>query len=234
MGDLGAYLRRNFEQVFVLLTLVSVALITYGLPQKIALINFYFLPVIVAGYLVGVRLSVLGAFFCILLVSFHAALYPQHFMVPNSHAELALHLSAWGGFLILAGAVVGKQQERLRQRMSQTLRLNAELIRSHRDLDDARTATVLGLAKLAEYRDQETGQHLERIREYSRVLARHLAGWPAYRDCVTPEYVEDIYLSSILHDIGKVGIADTILRKPGRLTVEEYEEIKRHTTLGGE
>jgi len=231
---LGVYLRRNFEQVFVLLTLVSVVLINYWLPQKIAIINFYFLPVIVAGYLVGVRLSVLGALFCVLLVAFYAALYPQHFTVPRSGAELALHLSAWGGFLILAGAVVGKQQERLQQRIAQALQLNAELSRSYSDLNDARTATVLGLAKLAEYRDRETGQHLERIREYSRVLAGQLARHPKYRDYITPAYVQDIYLSSILHDIGKVGIADRVLCKPGRLTAAEFEEVKRHTTLGGE
>ena len=73
------YLLDNFEQVFVLFVLVSVYIINYFMPQKIAFINFYFLPVIISGYLLGVRRSVLGAFLCILLVISYAIIYPNLF-----------------------------------------------------------------------------------------------------------------------------------------------------------
>lgn len=101
-------------------------------------------------------------------------------------------------------------------------------------LEASRAATILGLAKLAEYRDTDTGSHLERIREYSRILAEELSGKPEFSKYISENYIEDIFNSAILHDIGKVGIPDAILRKPAGLTDDEFEIIKTHTTLGGE
>lgn len=109
-----------------------------------------------------------------------------------------------------------------------------ELIDSYRHLQSARTATILGLAKLAEYRDEGTGLHLERIREYAKLLADELSKEPKYKTYITAEYIEDIYHSSILHDIGKVGIPDAILLKPGLLNADEFQKIKQHTTFGGD
>jgi PAS domain S-box-containing protein len=113
-------------------------------------------------------------------------------------------------------------------------KLEMDLIDSYKKLQNARAATILGLAKLAEYRDEGTGTHLERIREYAKRLAEEMAKIPRYGAIITPDYIEDIFQSSILHDIGKVGIPDAILLKPGRLTDAEFEVIKRHTTMGGD
>jgi putative two-component system response regulator len=99
---------------------------------------------------------------------------------------------------------------------------------------ESRNVTIFALAKLADSRDAETGKHLERIREYSRVLAQHLSRQEKYRDLVDGEYVESIYLTSPLHDIGKVGIPDAILRKPGKFQKSEYETMKQHAALGAE
>ncbi len=109
-----------------------------------------------------------------------------------------------------------------------------DLLESYRKLHNARMATILGLAKLAEYRDEGTGTHLERIREYAKMIAEEMAKNPKYAGHITPEYIDDIYQSSILHDIGKVGIPDAVLLKPGRLSDEEFDVIKRHTNLGGD
>ena len=109
-----------------------------------------------------------------------------------------------------------------------------DLIESNKKLQNARAATILGLAKLAEYRDEGTGTHLERIREYAKRLAEQMAENSRYKTIITQEYIEDIFQSSILHDIGKVGIPDAILLKPGRLTDEEFEVIKRHAIMGGD
>jgi len=113
-------------------------------------------------------------------------------------------------------------------------KLEMDLLDSYRKLQNARMSTILGLAKLAEYRDEGTGTHLERIREYAKILAEELAQNPAFSDIISPDYIDDIYQSSILHDIGKVGIPDAILLKPGKLTDQEFEIIKRHTLLGGD
>jgi len=117
-----------------------------------------------------------------------------------------------------------------------TGRLKAELERAKLEikLQNARTATILGLAKLAEYRDEGTGSHLERIPEYAKIIAKALSKKPKYRRYITPKYIDDIYNSAILHDIGKVGIPDHILLKPGKLTPKEFEDIKSHAILGGD
>lgn len=100
-------------------------------------------------------------------------------------------------------------------------------------LENTKNATILGLAKLAESRDDCTGGHLERVREYSRMITRAIRQLPKYESYITSAYINDIYLSSILHDIGKVSVPDAILLKPGRLTPEEFDIIKQHTIVGG-
>ena len=97
---------------------------------------------------------------------------------------------------------------------------------------ETRDMTIFTLAKLAESRDPETGEHLERVRNYCRVIAQHLQDNPTFRSQMDDEYVELIYQTSPLHDIGKVAIPDHILLKPGRLTAEEFEIMKTHTTRG--
>ena len=92
---------------------------------------------------------------------------------------------------------------------------------------------IFSLAKLAESRDTDTGTHLERIREYSKVLATELMRCSKFEKIVDAQFVELIYLTSPLHDIGKVGIPDRILLKPGKLSTEEFEVMKQHTLIGG-
>ncbi len=98
----------------------------------------------------------------------------------------------------------------------------------------SRDVTIFSLAKLAESRDPETGAHLERIREYSRLLAKHLRNHPDFSDTIDSAFIEMIYQTSPLHDIGKVGIPDHVLLKPGKLTAEEFEIMKDHTLIGAE
>lgn len=95
-------------------------------------------------------------------------------------------------------------------------------------------AAVEGLAKLAESRDPETGDHLLRMTRYSAVLAEELGRTGPYRDRITAATVRDVLRFAPMHDIGKVGIADTILLKPGRLDAAERQEMERHPTIGGE
>jgi putative two-component system response regulator len=99
---------------------------------------------------------------------------------------------------------------------------------------ETRDVAIFAMARLAESRDSETGAHLERVRGYSRVLAQHLAGVDKFRDQINAEYVRLIYLTSPLHDIGKIGIPDSVLLKPGQLNDREFEIMKTHANLGAE
>ena len=98
---------------------------------------------------------------------------------------------------------------------------------------ESRDLIIFSLAKLAESRDPETGAHLERIREYCRILGDQLSRMEQFRDQVDADFVRTLYQTSPLHDIGKVGVPDEILLKPGRLTPEEFEVMKQHAAIGG-
>jgi len=102
------------------------------------------------------------------------------------------------------------------------------------DLTDTRELIVFAMAKLAESRDPETGEHLERMREYCRILAVELSKRGPYTELIDDEFINNIYRSSPLHDIGKVGVPDAILLKPGRLTNNEFEIMKQHAAIGAE
>lgn len=99
---------------------------------------------------------------------------------------------------------------------------------------ETREMAIFALAKLSESRDPETGHHLERVQCYSRLLTQALMKTPKFRDQIDPEYVRLIYQTSPLHDIGKVAIPDAVLRKPGRLTAEEYAVMKQHALAGAQ
>ena len=88
------------------------------------------------------------------------------------------------------------------------------------------------IANITETRDPETGGHIRRTCSYVKALAEHIRNRPPYADTVNDAYIEHLCQSAPLHDVGKVGVPDHILLKPGRLTAEEFEEIKKHTQYG--
>ena len=112
--------------------------------------------------------------------------------------------------------------------------LATEVGKRARDLEFVQDVTILALASLAETRDNETGNHLRRTQQYMRILATQLQRHLRFSLQLTRTNIELICKSAPLHDIGKVGIPDAILLKPGRLTEEEFHVMKTHTTLGSE
>lgn len=109
--------------------------------------------------------------------------------------------------------------------------LEAEVARRTRRAVAIRNGLIFGLAKLADYRDTDTGKHLERICRYCETLARAIK--PLHAE-ITEEWIERLKLASSMHDIGKVGIPDSILLKPGKLTPEERTLMERHATMGAD
>nr|WP_245168273.1 HD domain-containing phosphohydrolase [Desulfobaculum xiamenense] len=105
---------------------------------------------------------------------------------------------------------------------------------THDSLDRTQAATIIGLASLAETRDNDTGHHILRTRHYVRILAETLARSPRYRSILTRTHIHRIANSAPLHDIGKVGIPDAVLLKPARLSPEEFDIMKTHAELGRE
>jgi len=136
-----------------------------------------------------------------------------------------------------------KIQIRLREALTNLAQIHKQLSLQNSRLDElvsqrtaeileTRDVTVFALAKLAESRDPESGEHLERMQCYAQMLAEELAENSPYANQIDEQFIENLYRSSPLHDIGKVGIPDAILLKPGQLTTTEFEILKQHTLIG--
>jgi len=118
------------------------------------------------------------------------------------------------------------------QLRDQNLRLEAEVAQRTRQIQQTQDVTIMAMASLAEARDNETGNHIRRTQHYVRLLAQALQTHPRFSGFLSDEVIDLLFKSAPLHDIGKVGIPDAILLKPGKLTPEEFEIMKTHTTLG--
>lgn len=132
-------------------------------------------------------------------------------------ARVRTHLS-----LRLARQALARQNEILERKVKERTR----------ELALTQETIIEAMACLAEYRDPETGGHIKRTKKYVRLLAAHLRQHPKYRDYFTEERIDLLYKSAPLHDIGKVGVRDDILLKPGRLTESEFDQMRRHTLYG--
>jgi putative two-component system response regulator len=127
------------------------------------------------------------------------------------------------------------QEERYRKQIEHSNEdLSEEVRRKMREVSQSQLAAIFAMSKLAESRDPETGEHLERMREYCKVISEQLSRMPKFRPIINREFVDNIYAASPLHDIGKVGIDDNVLLKPGKLTDEEWVLMKRHPVIGAE
>lgn len=101
-----------------------------------------------------------------------------------------------------------------------------------RELTMVQEATIESMSSLTETRDPDTGEHIRRTQNYIRLLAEYLKNQPGFRALLNDETIDLLCKSAPLHDIGKVGVSDRILLKPGKLTEQEFEEMKQHTIYG--
>ena len=158
----------------------------------------------------------------------------SEFVLPTASADrlFFFRMSIAFSVFTLTAVILYLASRRYRDTLEQA---NAELSTEVRKQVNAglakRNALIFGLAKLADYRDTDTGAHLERIGLYARVLADELV--PQHEE-IDAKWIDRIVLASSLHDIGKVGIPDSILLKPGRLTQNEREVMQKHTLIGAD
>ena len=163
MERVKQYLIENFEQSFVLLLLVSVAALNYFIPYKLAFLNFYYIPILLAGYYLSSKKTILGSVFCILLVIIYAYLYPAAFVIKSTFFDLSMFIIVWGSFLILTGALVGRIQDRLRQEMTYKAKLIQDLADNRVALDQV-TQQLHENTELFEHKVHERTEHLEKAK----------------------------------------------------------------------
>ncbi len=176
---------------------------------------------------------------CVTLIGEAPAVWPTGarlsddavFVIESNDDSLGLlHVEAHDGL----GRTLSSAQQCLLRSVSASACVAAHNVLRRRERDEAQQATILALAKLAEHRDNETGKHLDRVSLFCRIIARGLRedGW--FADLLSDEWISVLEKSAPLHDIGKVGIPDSILRKPGKLTPQEWQVMKTHAQMGAQ
>jgi len=210
MERLKLFVGKHFEEILVGTILVAAFLGTYFIEEKSIVLNFYYLPVLVAGYFLGRRTGLLTAVFSILIVLICVLVFPQSFFAGQDYFHRIAQLSSWGGFLILASIAVGTLYEQNERRLN--------------ELKNAYIGILEILSKYLESTDRYTKGHSVRVSELAMEVAIAME--------LPRLEVENIRVAGLLHDIGKIDISGEILRKAAQLTAEEREVIDSHTEKG--
>jgi putative nucleotidyltransferase with HDIG domain len=210
MEKVKAFVFRNFEQMLVLTVSLIVVCASFFIFQQLAFLNFYYLPVLVAGYVLGRRMSVLTAVFCVALIAFSAVNNPHLFQNKSGGWFLVSDLTIWGGFLILASYVVGTLYEQKEQKL--------------RELKNAYVGVLEILTKYLESYDRYTRSHSLRVADYSTSIAIAME--------LPRNQVENIKVAALLHDIGKIEISSDLIKKAASLTDDEKKQVDTHAQKG--
>ena len=210
MEQFKQFILRHFEKLLVCVILATAFIGTYLVEEKFIILNFYYLPVLVAGYFLGRRMGVLTAVFSILAVLICTLVFPERFFTSKEILRGVAQLSSWSGFLILASVTVGTLYERNEQRV--------------KELKNAYIGVLEILSKYLESTDRYTKGHSVRVSELATDIGIAME--------LPRSEVKNIRVAGLLHDIGKIEISGEILRKAAKLTTEEKELMDLHTVKG--
>jgi len=212
--NLKDFVVRQFERVLVVTLLLALSFIMVFVPEKMGFLNFYYLPVLAAGYAMGKKGGVLTAVSSILIVVFSVVAFPHQYLSPtnNGIVKLILNLLPWGGFLILSSYTVGYLYEEKQKQL--------DVIR------DAYVGVLEILSKLMESVDRYTEGHSVRVSKLAMDIAIAMG--------MERDEVENIRVAGLLHDIGKFDITTGLIQKAASLTEEERAEVGKHPELGAQ
>jgi putative nucleotidyltransferase with HDIG domain len=212
MEKLKSFVMNHFEESLVLTIALIIIVVNFFVIQKLAFLNFYYLPVLVAGYVMGRKMALLASLFCIALIAFSAINNPHLFLTDTGPLLLATDLMVWSGFLILAAYVVGTLYEQREKKVS--------------ELKNAYIGVLEILAKYLESYDRYTRSHSLRVADYATSIAMAME--------LPRNEVENIKVASLLHDIGKIDISSNLIQKAAALSTEEKEILASHPRKGVE
>jgi putative nucleotidyltransferase with HDIG domain len=210
MEQFKQFVLKHFEKILVGVILIAAFAGTYLVEEKFIVLNFYYLPVLTAGYFLGRRMGVLTSVFSILAVLICVLAFPERFFNPKEILKGIAQLSSWGGFLILASFLVGTLYEQNEQRL--------------KELKNAYIGVLEILSKYLESTDGYTKGHSVRVAELATEIATAME--------LHRPVVENIRAAGLLHDIGKTEISGEILRKAAELSSEEREIMNSHSFKG--
>jgi len=211
MQKVKLYFFKHFEKIVVLFILLIIIIINYLIPYKIGFLNFFYLPIIMAGYFLGKRMAVLTSLLCILVTIVFIMLSPSSFFKPDvEKTYVFISLLAWSSLLILTSAAIGYLYEEKEKKI--------------KDLKAAYIGILEILSKYLESADRYTQGHSIRVAHLAEDIAR-VMGLSSYDR-------ENIRTAALLHDIGKTEISMDIVRKAASLTTQEKELMETHSEKG--
>lgn len=200
-------LLENFEIAVIVVLVAATAFMIFVVVNKVAFLNCFYIPVLVAGYLLGKKKGVLTGVVAVLLVALYSTLNPQ--LLSGSLIELPwVNVVLWGSFLIITAYVVGSLYDAKEDTV--------------RDLRQAYEGIVEILAKFIDAVDRYTKEHSVRVADLASRIAEQLK--------LSPAEIENVRVAGLLHDVGKIEVSIDVLRKAADLSEDEWEEIKSHTT----
>jgi putative nucleotidyltransferase with HDIG domain len=209
MSNIKAYFLKYFEQIVVLFILAAVVVLNYFIAEKLALLNLFYLPVIIAGFVMGKRKALLTSIFSITAVTFYLFLNYDNF----KQGQLAyVNIISWASFLILCSIVVGHLHEENEEKIVQ--------------LKSAYMGILEILSKYLESSDKYTQGHSVRVSHYATEIADAMK--------LKPQEIENIRVAALLHDIGKVDISTDLIGKAASLNSEEMNIMASHSERGAQ
>lgn len=203
------FILRYFELAVVIVLVLATAFAVLVADNKVAFLNFYYIPVLAAGYFLGRNQGVMVAVAGVLMVAIYAILNPGLFPVSGSDMP-GLDLVLWGAFIIITAFVVGSLYE---------VKHNAV-----QDLRQAYEGILAILAKFIDAVDSYTQDHSQRV--------SNLAGWIAEAMGLPEGETESIRVAGLLHDVGKIDVSLEVLKKASTLDEKEWAQIKTHAIKG--
>jgi len=209
MQKAKTFVLRHFELVVVLVLVAATAFAVLFAGNKIAFLNFYYIPVLVAGYFLGRNQGVLVAIAGVLMVGIYAVLNPSLFASASSEMP-GLDLLLWGAFIILTAFVVGSLYEVKKSGV--------------RDLQQAYQGVLAILAKFIDAMDSYTQDHSLRVSNMAVEIAQVMR--------LSEREVENIRVAGLLHDVGKIDVSLEVLKKASALNEQEWEQVKSHAIKG--
>jgi putative nucleotidyltransferase with HDIG domain len=201
---------KHFEDILIFIILIATTGGTWVIKEKSVLLNFYYLPVLLAGYFLGRRKGILTAVFSLTICLTFILAFPNSFFKGLEFSTIVVEVFSWGGFLILVSAVVGTLYEQNERRLQ--------------DLKNAYIGVLEILSKYLESSDRYTKGHSVRVSELAMKTAIAM-------DLPRSE-VENIRVAGLLHDIGKIEVSGEILLKAAELSSEERDLMEEHSVKG--
>jgi putative nucleotidyltransferase with HDIG domain len=212
MPNIKAYVLKYFEQIVVLFILAAVFVLNYFIAEKLALLNLFYLPAIVAGFVLGKRKALLTSIFSVTAVTFYVFLNYENFKQGQSVVSLYTNIISWGSFLILCSIVVGHLHEENEKQIVQ--------------LKNAYMGILEILTKYIESADKYTKGHSVRVSHYATEIAEAMK--------LGHQEIENIKVAALLHDVGKVDISTELIGKAASLNSEEINIMASHSERGAQ